>query len=303
MKGGDDFTPKKQRSIPIPNPARPTKPNEKLRYEELKNEYIGTFERFFPQNIEDFQKKLENKKQIYEEEITNEKDIHKIRNYKKILDQIEVLINKIPKIKEKQENLGLFGLYTLPNTSTTIAEETELNNLLDEINLLQQRYQDLIEAEAAGMGLNNAGIMVGGKKKRSTKKRKGKKKKNTMRKQRKRSKKIIKQYGRGCTQSCMMYDDYPDYSSNSSSSTGSSTINLIDFTPPRRSPNSTRFIEHRQEDTNDYEIARPNARNNIRYIRPLTRRNLQYSSNPDYYRPGGSKSKKRNKKSKKSKKN
>ena len=232
-----------------------------------------------------------------------DKDIEKMRKYKNMLDQIEVLKKKLPKIIQIQQNLSLFGLYTLPNTSNQVDEETKLNDLLYEIKLLQQSYKDLIEAEAAGMGLNNAGIEFGGKKKRSTKKRKGKKKKNTMRKQRKRSKKIIKQYGRGCTQSCMMYDDYPDYSSNSSSSTGSSTINLIDFTPPRRSPNSTRFIEHRQEDTNDYEIARPNGRNNIRYIRPLTRRNLQYSSNPDYYRTGGSKSKKRNKKSKKSKKN
>lgn len=149
-----------------------------------------------------------------------------------------------------------------------------------------------------------------GKKKRTTKKRKGKKKKKTMRKQRKGSKKRIKQYGRGCTQSCMMYDDYPDYystSSTSSTSTTPSIIDLMDFRPPDR--------QYRHEDTFDEiarqnrEIASQNARNNIgnnmgnnmgNITRPLTPRNLPIN-NP-YITPGGSKSKKKNKSKKKQKK-
>ena len=181
MKGGDPhiyLTPKKKPIKPIRYPARPTKPNEKLRYEEEENEYIGTFERYFPENIENFQKKLENEKQFYEEELYKakiEKDKAKIQKYKNMLEQIEVLKKKLPKIIEIQQNLSLFGQYTLPNTSIEVDEETKLNDLLYEIKLLQQRYDDLIEAEAAEMELNNAGIMVGGKKKRTRKNKKSKK--------------------------------------------------------------------------------------------------------------------------------
>ena len=182
MKGGDPhiyLTPTKKPIKPIRYPARPTKPNEKLRYEEEENEYIGTFERYFPENIENFQKKLENEKQFYEEELYKakiKKDEAKIQKYKNMLEQIEVLKKKLPKIIEIQQNLSLFGQYTLPNTSIEVDEETKLNDLLYEIKLLQQRYEDLIEAEAnPNNNLEPGLVMFGGKKKRTRKNKKLKK--------------------------------------------------------------------------------------------------------------------------------
>ena len=182
MKGGDPhiyLTPTKKPIKPIRYPARPTKPNEKLRYEEEENEYIGTFERYLPENIENFQKKLENEKQFYEEELYKakiKKDEAKIQKYKNMLEQIEVLKKKLPKIIEIQQNLSLFGQYTLPNTSIEVDEETKLNDLLYEIKLLQQRYEDLIEAEAnPNNNLEPGLVMFGGKKKRTRKNKKLKK--------------------------------------------------------------------------------------------------------------------------------
>ena len=209
MKGGDPhiyLTPTKKPIKPIRYPARPTKPNEKLRYEEEENEYIGTFERYFPENIENFQKKLENEKQFYEEElykakiekdkdkakIEKDKDKAKIQKYKNMLEQIDVLKKKLPKIIEIQQNLSLFGQYTLPNTSIEVDEETKLNDLLYEIKLLQQRYQDLIEAEAnPNNNLEPGLVMFGGKKKRTRKNKKLKKVKRKT-KRNKRSKKSKK---------------------------------------------------------------------------------------------------------------
>ena len=188
MKGGEPpifqkknntyETPTKKRK-PIRYPRTPRKPNEKLRYEEEENEYIGTFQRYFPQNIENFQKKLENEKQFYEEELykaKENKDIDKIQKYKNMSEQIQVLEKKLPKIIEIQQNLSLFGLYTLPNTSNEVDEETKLNELLYEIKLLQQRYEDLIEAEANPKNnLEPVPVMFGGKKKRTRKNKKLKK--------------------------------------------------------------------------------------------------------------------------------
>jgi len=138
----------------------------------------GIFEQYFSDNIYDLEEKMEKEKTFYENKLKiaiHNKEQEKARKIKDIIERIDVIIKKIPKIIDKQEGNMLFHKYNQPETPVKLPREYyEASDFALFFRDLQQKYNDYMDFEAQNTQKQAIGEegpeTFGGKKKKKTRK-------------------------------------------------------------------------------------------------------------------------------------
>ena len=112
----------------------------------------GIFEQYFSDNIYDLEEKMEKEKTFYENKLKiaiHNKEQEKARKIKDIIERIDVIIKKIPKIIDKQEGNMLFHKYNQPERPVKLPREYyEASDFALFFRDLQQKYNDYMDFEA-----------------------------------------------------------------------------------------------------------------------------------------------------------